>query len=146
MSTYRTIETANFSTVRTAWSELSEVERALLSPLVRCHGFASIGDLYDHGANTGWAGLTYSHEMADFCAAHSQDIVTMWGDYLEYASELGQEYAHAVLIRPFDGYTVAEISKDIYGGIFDFTADGLCWLFAELAAQKFVDKIEEMEG
>ena len=147
MNTYTKITNSKFSAIRSAWAELDDIERALLAPLVRCNSFAAIGDLYEHGANTGWAGLTYCYEMADFCKEHAQEVIAKWGEHLEYMTkDLGCTFEDACIIKPFDGYSVAEVMGDVYSGAFEFTGDGLCWLFAELGAQKFVDKIEEMEG
>lgn len=143
-SYYKMIERASKKTQQAAWKSLAPIERKVLSSIVEVYGaYAPLGDVAQHGADTGWAGLTYCCEMRAFVQKNRAKVVTYWAECLQESQDSTGE---AILVLScWKGYTIAEIVTDIATGTFEFTADGLCWLIAENGAHKFVDYIDTRE-
>lgn len=140
MSSYKTIETATKATQKKAWKNLNKMQKLNLRGVLHCYDYAHLGDIADHGANGGESGLTLSSEMRNRVkrnkVAMFEQIAT---DCENMGMDIGEFFAHFTCWKH---HTKNEILVAIMSGKFEFTADGLCWYFAESGAQDFVSFCE----
>lgn len=84
-----------------------------------------IRDLSEHGANAGWPGLTYTSDMVEFYAEHSDDL---WELAADHADDMGETVPQIMARR--------EVSS--HGDLVTF----LCWFAAESLASEVVADID----
>lgn len=138
MSSYKKIEKASFGDIKRAWGTLSGAERAVLSSVVRTNGFTALGDLADHGANTGWSGLTYHWECVETCQKNHALLI-------DWIKNQFDSYGHDLDLATFEcwnRYSLVEILLDIFSKEYDFAAPGLLWWIAETGAYNFLETLE----
>ena len=128
-------------------SENSGIPIRLIRSVIRTVGKDSIEDIYNHGADGGYPGITYYHDTIAFYRRNRADIIELAH---RMAEDLGEDMLSMIpgfncLKQDNPQYkreTLDEIGRTIYGRMnSDDTqvANALCWFACEEVARALCD-------
>lgn len=118
------MQTQNTTDTQNAISKYQTFQAFMLGEF-RDDEYDQLADIARHGANTGYAHLTYTRDIADVYAAFTADI---WAIVADYADEIGESVAD-MLARNSSPISTA-----------DDLAQFMVWAAAEIFAQQFTDE------
>jgi hypothetical protein len=127
-------------------SEQSGIPTTLINAVIRAVGKESLPDVMNHGANTGWAGFTYTADCVAFFKRHKIAILAMVNSM---ASDMGEVPATMVAgfnclkIKADDAEGMREVYRALDGrvqGDETVVANALAWFALEEVARAMCDE------
>lgn len=119
----------------------------MIRSIVRTVGKESLKDIYNHGADAGYPGITYTTDCVNLAWKHKESIRSLIEEYAEETGDdigailrswncIGKAFKSSELVRSLYRERKPDFNNDVDNTLWN----GLAWFAAEEVARWFLDE------